>query len=89
MRSLSKLDPVLILLFMGIMVFTVILLFCEYFFKTDGQIFQVISGIVTGFAGAFFGRMKPTTDHPDQASSTSSTTVSTTVAVPVPDPPKL
>ena len=52
-------DPVLLLLFAGLIIFTGIMIWVSHIFKDDGQIFQVISGLVTGFAGAFFARMKP------------------------------
>lgn len=55
----NKIDRTLFLLFFGMVFFVFVLIFVEYFFKDDGQMFQVISGLVTGFAGAFFGRMKP------------------------------
>jgi hypothetical protein len=56
---MKSLDPVLLLLFGGMCLFTFVLLAVTKFFSEDGQIFQVISGLVMGFAGAFFGRIKP------------------------------
>lgn len=55
----EKIDPVLYLLFSGMIFFTLILIGVEYFFMADGQMFQVVAGVLTGFTGAFFGRMKP------------------------------
>lgn len=52
-------EPTLYLLFYGMIFFAGVLIGVEYFFKEDGQMFQVIAGILTGFTGAFFGRMKP------------------------------
>lgn len=52
-------DPVLLLLFIGVMVFTGVIIGAERFFPNDGQLFQVLSGLVTGFAGAFFARITP------------------------------
>jgi hypothetical protein len=45
-----------------------VLIFCEHFFPMDGQIFQVIAGLLSGFSGAFFMRVKPTkpTDNHDE-----------------------
>ncbi len=56
---MKHVDPVLILLLLGILTFTCLLIFVNYLWREDGQMFQVISGITTGFAGAFFARMKP------------------------------
>lgn len=68
-----KVDPTLMLLFLGIFAMTGILIFCEHFFASDGQIFQVISGLVTGFAGAFFGRINPKPAHEETKTSTDTT----------------
>jgi hypothetical protein len=56
-------DPVLYLLFAGMIFFTMILIGVEHFFMQDAQVFQVIAGVLTGFTGAFFGRMKPGPSH--------------------------
>lgn len=55
----EQIDRVLYLLFAGMLFFTAVLIGVEYFFKDDAQVFQVIAGILTGFTGAFFGRLKP------------------------------
>lgn len=68
----DKLEPVVILLFTGMIFFSGVLIFCEYQFPMDGQVFQVFSGLLTGFAGAFFMRTKPKgSDDPDNAVITS------------------
>ena len=59
MRQDWRIDPVLLLLFAGLCLFTLVLIFVEWRFNSDGQIFQVVSGVLTGFAGAFFTRMNP------------------------------
>lgn len=86
MKGLSKVDPVLWLLFLGMLVFTAILLYVEKFYPNDGQIFQVISGLVTGFAGAFFARMKPDTSKPPEPPGTQKTEVTITQPEPVKEP---
>lgn len=78
---MKRIDPTLLLLFFGLVFFTGILIFVEKVFSTDGQVFQVISGVLTGFAGAFFGRMKPQVEHPNEISS-ATTTVSTSSTEP-------
>jgi uncharacterized membrane protein YjjP (DUF1212 family) len=57
--ELDELDRVLLLLFLGIMVFTAMLFVCDMWFMSDSQLFQVIASVLTGFTGAFFGRMEP------------------------------
>ena len=67
---LRRIDPVLLLLFFGLLIFTVLLMACEKLFYNDAQIFQVISMIVGGFSGSLFTRLKPDphqsppADHP-------------------------
>jgi hypothetical protein len=51
-------DYVTVLLFAGMLIFTILLIIVEKFFHDDGQIFQVMAGLVTGFSGAFFTRIK-------------------------------
>ena len=47
----------MLVLFLGMVFFTFVLVFVEWRFPQDAQIFQVVSGLVTGFSGAFFGLM--------------------------------
>lgn len=58
----KQIDPVLYLLFIGMVFFAIILIFCEHYFMSDGQMFQVMAGLLTGFGGAFFGRINPSKD---------------------------
>jgi hypothetical protein len=61
----SKVEPIVLLLFGAMVFFTVCLFIAEKWFGTDGQLFQVISGLLTGIAGAFLMRVKPnTSDKP-------------------------
>ena len=76
-------DPTLRLLFIGMVFFTAVLIFVEYRFQTDAQVFQVVASLVAGFSGAFFGRINP---HTPPDPGTTQTTVSTsTIKVP-PEP---
>ena len=43
----------------GIAFFTILLVAISKWSPNDGQTFQVVSGLLTGFSGAFFARMKP------------------------------
>lgn len=54
LKKLADLEANIILLFVGLMFFAGVLLITEFFFKDDAQIFQVIAGILTGFASALF-----------------------------------
>lgn len=82
--SALKVEPVLFLLFLGTLIFAALLIFVEWKFNSDAQVFQVFAGVFTGFAGAFLGRMKPQPEHQEQ---TNSKTVSITEAsTPTPPP---
>lgn len=56
---ISDHDPIVWMLFGGTIFFTFVLIGVAYFFKTDGQTFQVVAGLLTGFAGALLTRIKP------------------------------
>lgn len=57
-RDLMKeVGGTILLLFLGMVFFAFLLVFVEWRFESDAQIFQVISSLVSGFAGAFFGLM--------------------------------
>jgi len=55
----NKVDPILWMLFAGMVMFSAVLVFIEYAFKEDGQLFQVFSNLLAAFSGAFFMRVKP------------------------------
>lgn len=63
----NRLEPVLVLLAVMILFFTGLLVAMAKFFPTDGQTFQVISGLLTGFGGAFLARIKPAGNKDDPA----------------------
>lgn len=54
----------IIMLFVGIFTAAGLMLYCEHFFKDDGQVFQVMAGLVTGFSGALFTKLKGDTPKP-------------------------
>lgn len=56
---MRRIDPILFLLLGGMAFFTGILIYTAHAFKDDGQIFQVIGSIVTGFVASFFTRVTP------------------------------
>ena len=65
-----KVDKILYLLFAGIVIFSVLLIFVEKFFMSDGQMFQVMAGVLTAFSGAFFGRINPSQKTVDPGTTT-------------------
>lgn len=52
---MKQLDPILKLLLGGIVFFLAVLLYIQKWFPNDGQTFQVVAGLLTGFSGAFLG----------------------------------
>jgi hypothetical protein len=59
----NRLDHVVVLLFVGMLVFTAILMYEAQARPNDGQTFQVIAGLLTAFSGSFFTRIKPKGDN--------------------------
>lgn len=84
----EPLEPVLILL-SGLMIFFTAMIFvAEHFFASDGQIFQVISGLLTGISGAFLMRIKPRGPAtPDDPHNTVVSSTTQTVSIPPPVEP--
>ena len=80
----EPLEPILKMLAALMIFFTAMLFISERFFTSDGQIFQVISGLLTGISGAFLMRIKPRASlTPDSASTVTTTqTVASTQASP-------
>ena len=79
----EKLEPVVLLLFVGMCVFTGALFASEKFFPNDGQMFQVVAGLLTACSGAFFMRVKPKDNIPSiPEGGSGSTSTTTTVKVP-------
>lgn len=74
---LKQLDHVLYLLAAMVIFFTVLLFVSAKFLTNDGQTFQVVSGLLTGFAGALLGRVKPADPKPPSTTITESVAVAT------------
>lgn len=74
--NLKDIDPLDKLLLFGIVFFAGILIYIARWAPQDGQTFQVISGLLTGFSGAFFARLKP---KPDASTTTSTGTAGDTI----------
>lgn len=76
---INKLEPIVLLLFAAMIFFTGALFAAEKWYPNDGQIFQVVSGLLTGISGAFLMRVKPQSAKADPAiddpQSSSTTTV--------------
>ena len=54
-----RIEPVLLLLFAGMLLFTLVLIYITHLFPANDKVFTVVSGLITGFAGAFFMRVNP------------------------------
>jgi hypothetical protein len=70
----NKIEPVVSLLAVLMIVFTVALFVSNAMFPMDGQMFQVIASLVSGVTGAFMMRVKPRTE-PGSTTTTSTTGV--------------
>jgi len=55
----DKLDSVVLLLTALILAFVGVLLWVAVNLKSDGQTFQIVASLVTGFSGALLMRIKP------------------------------
>lgn len=65
-QKFCSVEPILYLLFLGIVIFAVMLFAADFVFKDDGQVFQVIAGLLTAFSGAFFMRVNNTSGQAKQ-----------------------
>ena len=72
----EKVTPVDKMLFAGILIFTVLAVVSCWFFPNNGALFQMLTDLVTGFAGALFMRLKPAEKAlpPDTRQDTTQTT---------------
>lgn len=82
---MPKLDPVLVLLTGLIVFFSGMLLFIAFRLNSDGQTFQVVGNLLSGFAGALLMRVKTDT-APDPGTVKSTVTVEKQTVPP--EPPK-
>lgn len=55
----DSLDPIIKLLFVGMIFFTFVVIACAHFFPDDGQVFQVFSSLLGGFGGSLWTRISP------------------------------
>lgn len=55
----AHIDWVLVILLGGMFFFTGIILFTEWKYPMDGQLYQTFAQLLAGFSGAFFGRITP------------------------------
>jgi hypothetical protein len=55
----GKIEAVVALLFIGVMVGLLFLFIAEKMFPNDGQIFQVVSGVISVFLGALAAKIDP------------------------------
>jgi hypothetical protein len=88
MKPFSQ-DPVLLLLLLSTFGFAGMMIFVEFKFPNDGQVFQVMSGLTTGFAGAVLARVKPQSREEEKSASGGKITEvekTTTTSVSIPDP---
>jgi uncharacterized membrane-anchored protein len=54
-----RVEPILLLLFLGIILSAIAVIAIKAFIPGDGQLFQVIASILSAFVGAFFLRVNP------------------------------
>ncbi len=78
MNTVKSLDPVLRLL-AALVIISILLMFAaSKWFPSDGQTFQVMSGLINGFAGALLMRVKPPEKH--EGDNVVTTSTETTIA---------
>lgn len=78
---IAKMDPILQLLFIGMIFFALLLVAVDKFFASDGQMFQVIANVLSGFVGAFFAKIKT-----DPTATSTADTVAPTLPTSSPTP---
>lgn len=61
-KLLDEVGGTVLLLFLGLVFFTFVLIFVEWRFQQDAQVFQVVSNLVSGFGGALLGLMSKKAD---------------------------
>ena len=54
-----RVEPILLLLFVGIVLYSVGLVIVSWLLPNNGTLFTVLSGVATSFTGAFFLRVNP------------------------------
>lgn len=61
----NPVEPIVKLMVGLVLIFTCMLIGVARFLSSDGQTFQIIAGLVTGFSGALLMRVKPRAATPD------------------------
>ena len=74
----KHLDWILVMLLAGMAFFTAVILFAEWKYPMDGQLYQTFAGLLTGFSGAFFGRITPRSNRIDPPSDSKITRLTVT-----------
>ena len=54
-----RIEPILLLMFGGLVFFTVALMYVAHLFPGNDKLFIAISAVLSGFASAFFVRVNP------------------------------
>lgn len=62
--KLNGLEPIDKALIAGIVYFSLLVVLISKWSPNDGQTFQLIGGLATGFAAAFLARIKPSDKNP-------------------------
>lgn len=81
--QLENVEPIVVLLFVGMMAFSGIVILVNVFWPQDGQLFQVFALILGNFSGAFFTRIKMAKSGEDSSTNIGNNTV---VAAPSVEP---
>lgn len=68
-KALSGLDGVQLLLFFGVLLYSLILIWIQYRFANDSSLFQTVNSVLISFSTAFFARMNPTKPESKQHDS--------------------
>ena len=63
----NRLDPITVLLATLVLILVVLLLIQAHIHPNDGQTFQVLASLLSGFAGALLARVKPQGANHDDA----------------------
>lgn len=72
-----RVEPIVKLLCLMMLATSIIIIFCEFFFPMDGQIFTVFAGLLGNISGALIMRIKPRGTEPAPDDSNSNPTIRT------------
>ncbi len=73
-KTKQSVDSVDQLLLGGIVFFVLLMILVSVWEPNDGQTFQVLTGLVTGFTAAFLARLKPSEKPPPPGTTTVTST---------------